>query len=400
MNHPPNKRVLICLPNSVYPANAHLRLEALAMIEAGYRVSLICPRKVGTKRAWFEELEGVSVYRYVAPLRRFGVIGYAWMWIHTFLFMTIYSFIVAVRRGFDVIHIYNPPDNLGFLAAFWKLFGKKVVYDHRDLNPEMLHAVFNRDFKPLYRALVWMERVCCQVADTIIAPNESYKKIEMERGGAPEDRIVIVRSGPDLSIVYPTEPLPELRAKGKCILGYVGVMGKHDGLDYLMRALHHLAYEMGRDDFYCVLVGRGKMWQEVQQYARDLKLEPYTWFVGRVEHHEVAQYLSSADICVAPEPYNSYNARSTVIKVNEYMAVGKPVVSFDLPEHRMTAQDAGLYATPNEEADFAAKIAWLMDNPQERAAMGTLALERARTVLSWEYQKEQLMKGYASLWTR
>jgi glycosyltransferase involved in cell wall biosynthesis len=120
-------------------------------------------------------------------------------------------------------------------------------------------------------------------------------------------------------------------------------------------------------------------------------------FTGWVEPAEVAQYLSVADICVAPEPSNSYNDRSTVVKMMEYMALGKSIVAFDLPEHRVTAQDAALYARPNDELDFARHIVTLMDDPQRRDKMGRAGRERVEKELAWPHQAMRLIHAYETL---
>ena len=140
-------------------------------------------------------------------------------------------------------------------------------------------------------------------------------------------------------------PDQSLRAKSSAIIGYVGVIGTQDGVDYLLRALHHLKHELGRPDFYAVLVGGG-----------DALIDAHVCFTGPVYGDELMRLLSTADICVDPDPSNPYNDRSTMIKMTEYMALGKPIVAFDLPEHRVTAADAARYAAGNDERDFAANL--------------------------------------------
>ena len=219
----------------------------------------------------------------------------------------------------------------------------------------------------------------------------------MQRGNVTADHITIVRNGPDLNQLKPTEPDPALRQLGKMTLCYVGDMGFHDRVDYLLRALQHLICDLGRTDFFCVLVGEGDAWLSLKSLSEDLRLTQHVLFTGWVDHSQVARYLSSADICVAPEPSNAYNDRSTMIKMTEYMALGKPTVAFDLTEHRVTAQDAAIYAQPNDELDFARQIAWLMDNPTQRQKMGQIGRERIETELAWPYQEKHLLKAYEVL---
>ena len=192
-------------------------------------------------------------------------------------------------------------------------------------------------------------------------------------------------------------PDPGLRQEGRAILSYVGWMGFQDGVDHLLRALRHLIQDLGRTDFFCLLVGAGEACSSLKLLTEQLGLANCVLFTGWVEPAEVAQYLSAADICVAPEPSNSYNDRSTVVKMMEYMALGKPIVAFDLPEHRVTAQDAALYARPNDELDFARHIATLMDDPQQRDKMGRAGRERIEKELAWPHQARLLIGAYETL---
>src|SRR5262249_36551138 len=140
--------------------------------------------------------------------------------------------------------------------------------------------------------------------------------------------------------------------KSAIVIGYVGVMGHQDGVDYLLRALHALSRDYGRTDWRCVLVGSGDAMHELQQLAASLGIADRLTFTGWVDYEKVPDHLAATDICVAPDPSTTYNDRSTIVKIMEYMAQAKPVVAFDLPENRVTAADTALYAVPNEECDL------------------------------------------------
>ncbi len=389
-------RVLMLLENNPYPQDGRVCREARALAAAGYRVSVVCPMHPG--QPWREMLDGVRVYRFPAPPAANGFWGYLWEYGYSMVATFVLSLFIFLREGFDVVHTHNPPDTFFFVAACYKLLGKRFVYDHHDLAPELYYARFGGNGNRLvYRALVLFEKLSCRLADHVIATNQSYKAVEMQRGRVPEERITIVRNGPDLNGLRPVEPDPELRGMGKAIIGYVGVMGFQDGIDHLLRAFRHLIHDLGRSDFFCVLVGAGDALLGLKSLAEQLGLADHVSFVGWVEYTEVARYLSTADICVAPEPSNPYNDRSTMIKMMEYMAFGKPIVAFDLPEHRVTAQGAALYARPNDEFDLAQQIATLMDDPQQRREMGRLGKQRVETELAWSYQKEHLLAVYEAL---
>jgi glycosyltransferase involved in cell wall biosynthesis len=393
MKDPLRRRVLMLLENNPYPQDSRVRREAQTLATAGYRVAVICPAAPGQPRR--ETLDGVRVYRFPAPPSASGFWGYLKEYSYSMAAAFCLSLRVLVRDGFDVIHAHNPPDTFVFIAAFYKLFGKRFVYDHHDLAPEMYYARFpGRGSRLVYRLLVWCEALSCRLANHVITTNQSYKAVEMQRGRVPEQRITIVRNGPNPNGLPPVSPTLNLRPTEKTIIGYVGVIGFQDGLDYLLRALQCLHRDLGRSDFLCVLVGDGSALPGLHSLTKQLGLTEYVQFTGWVEPEDVARHLAAADICVVPDPSNPYNDRSTMIKIMEYMTLGKPVVAFDLPEHRFTAQAAALYVRPNDELEFARALAQLMDDPVRRHTMGMFGRRRIETELAWRYSAPHLLEVY------
>lgn len=391
-------RVLMLLQNTCYPRDYRVLREARALTRAGYRLTVISPRT--PQQARHEILDDVTVYRYPRGREASGFIGYLGEYGYAMAMTFALSFAALVRQGFDVVHAHCPPDTFALVAAFYKLLGKRFVYDHHDLSPELYLARFRGSGKgSVHRVLVWLEKLCCRLADHVIATNESYKALEMQRGHVPEERITVVRNGPDLNGYTLPETTFDLRPGGKKVLCYVGVMGTQDGVDYLLRALHHLVYDLDRPDVYCYLVGRGDAVPGLRLMVEQLSLSDYVVFTGWMDRARVSRYIGAADVCVAPEPSDPYNDRSTAIKVMEYMSFGKPIVSFDLPEHRFSAQDAALYAKPNDELDFARKIAVLMDDPDQRQRLGQIGRQRIEEVLAWRFQAKHLLEAYKTVAT-
>jgi glycosyltransferase involved in cell wall biosynthesis len=392
-------RILMLLENCSYPEDTRVLQEAQALAADGYEVAVICPKEAGQR--WHECADGVHLYRYPAPPAASSLLTYLWEYGYTMAATFLLSLWVLGRQGFDVVHLHSPPDIFVAIAAFYKMFGKRFVFDHHDLSAEMYTMRFeNGGNRLVYQTLLWLEKCCFRLADHVISTNHSYKTIAMQRGEVPEARITIVRNGPDIRMFKPVVPHPAMQSIGqqdKTILAYVGVMGFQDGVDYFLRALRHLVYDLKRTNVYAVLLGQGDAFASLQALAQQLNLDDYLRFAGWTALEEVPHYLSAADICVAPEPSNAYTDRSTTIKLMEYMAVGKPTVAFALPEHQFSAQDAALYAQPNEELDFARHIAVLMDDPIRRQRMGQRGLERITTELAWSYQAKHLIEAYTTL---
>ena len=231
----------------------------------------------------------------------------------------------------------------------------------------------------------------------MIATNESFKEIDIQRGKKSPDKIFVVRNGPNLNIFRSVPKDQELLNLGKKILVYVGVMGPQDGIEYLLKAMSALVHEIGRTDFYCVLIGRGDAVESLKVLRDALGLRDYVRFTGRIPHSEVPRYISTADICLDPNPASPCNNHSTTIKVMEYMALGKPIVCFDLKETRYSAQDAAVYVPPNDEKEFARAIVSLIEDPKKRALMGASGRKRVSDELAWHHVSKNLLLAYESI---
>jgi len=390
-------RILMLLENNPFPQDGRVRRESRALIDAGYHVTVIAPAAHGQARA--ETVGGARVYRYRAPTERDGfinyVVEYGYAIFATFL-LTLYVF---ARSGFAVIHAHNPPDLFVLVAGWFKLAGVRFVFDHHDLSPEMYDVRFPAESKAVVRrALLLFERLTFRAADHVISTNESYATIARVRGGVPKHQITVVRNGPDLRRVRIMPSDPHLKSKADFIFGYVGEMAPHDGVDHLIRALGHLSTQLDRDDFFCVLIGSGVEVPFLEALAAGLGLDGKVWFTGQIADADLLMtYLSTTDICMTPDPSNPYTDRSTMVKMAEYMALGKPIVAFDLPEHRRTAGEAAVYAEPNDDDDFARQIEMLMDNPELRDRMGSVGRIRVETELAWPHQARHLIETYESI---
>jgi len=384
------------LQNNPYPQDSRVRREATALVGAGYEVTVISPGRPG--QPWQEVVDGVRALRYPAPPPGDSTLGYLVEYGVALAATWALSLYALLRHGFDVVHAHNPPDLFALVAAPYKLLGKRFVFDHHDLAPEMYRARFGGGgSRALQRALLLFERLSFRLADHVISTNESYKRVAVERGGVPPSRVTVVRNGPDPERFRPVPPDPRLRAMGKTVFGYVGEMGVQDGLDYLLRALARLRDDLGRTDFYAVLVGTGSDRPRLMALAGELGLDPYVEFTGRVPFEDLLRYLSSADVCVCPDPKNEFTDASTMIKLTEYLALAKPIVAFDLREHRVTAGEAALYAAPNDELDFARQLARLMDDPDLRRRMGEAGRARLEAGLTWAHSVPQLLAAYERL---
>jgi glycosyltransferase involved in cell wall biosynthesis len=386
-------RVLILVENLSVPRDKRVWPEAQTLVAAGYEVVVICPQGDELDTARFERIDGVEIHRYPARFAAGGTVGYLREYAAALWWMSRLALRAGGRRGFDVVHACNPPDLLLLAALPLKLRGARLIFDQHDLVPELYECRFGKGGF-LYRVARIAERVTFRLADVVISPNESYRRLALQRGAKRPEDVFVVRNAPDVSRMYPRKGEPSLKRGRRHLLAYAGVMGPQDGVELAVQALAQL--RRLRDDWHAVFVGDGDVFEGVRELARHVGVADRIDFTGFLHEADgVPRVLASADVCLAPEPKNPLNDASTMIKIAEYMAMGRPIVAFDLAESRFTAGSAAVYAEPNDASSFARCIDDLLDDPDRRALMGAHGRERVANGLGWEQSQRHLLDAYA-----
>lgn len=379
--------------NLSVPFDRRVWQECTTLRDAGWEVHVICPR--GEKRDTEPEavIDGVRIHRYPLRAATGGPAGY----LREYGSALWHTVRLARKVGpVDVVHACNPPDLLFLPALMLKRQGARFVFDQHDLVPELYLSRFDRGKDLLYRAVCAMERRTYRAADIVLATNESYRDVAVRRGGRRPEDVFVVRSAPDIDRFHPVPAEAGLKRGKPHLLCYLGVMGPQDGVDYALRALAKLRDELGRSDWHAVFIGAGDAFDAMVDLSRQLGLSEHVQFTGRIPDADLVRYLSTADVCLSPDPRNPLNDVSTMNKVLEYMVMGRPIVSFDLREARVSAGDAAVYAPANDEAEFAELITVLLDDPEQRARMGKIGQERISGQLSWRNSQASLLAAYAA----
>jgi glycosyltransferase involved in cell wall biosynthesis len=390
------RRVLILVENMPVPRDRRVWLECGALVARGYGVSVICPQGPDDPRR--EELDGVRLYRYRPPSQPRGRVGYLYEFAYSLAMTAVLTVKVWRTDGFDAIQACNPPDTFFLLAAPFRLAGKRFVFDHHDLSPELYMVRFDRRGGAVLNILLGLEKASMQMADQVIATNESIRQIALARGGKAPPDVAVVRNGPLLEEVGRRPPRPELRKGKEFLCCWLGVMGSvDDGVDLALAAVHQIVHGWGRGDCHFAFLGSGESYEELVQLASRLRLEDSVTFPGWVSRQTAYDYLATADLGLQPDPKNFRTDRSTAIKTMEYMAFGLPVVAFDVVETRRSAGAAGAYARPNDVESFATLICELLDDPQRRARMASIGRARVADGLAWEHQRERYVAVYDGL---
>lgn len=389
-------KILIIVENLPVPFDRRVWQEANSLKNEGYEISVICPKGKGYEKK-FEIIDDIYIYRHSLPFEAKRALGYFLEYTCALFWEFVLSLKVYFERGFDVIHACNPPDLIFLIALFYKiLLKKKFIFDHHDLNPELWLAKGGKK-DIFYKLLLLVEKFTFMTADISIATNESYKDIAVLRGGMKEEDVFIVRSSPIISkfeSLIPESPDESIKNGKEYMVGYVGVMGKQDGVDYLLRAIDFIVNRRKRKNVFFVIIGNGPEWNYSVNLSKELRIDNFVSFTGRIPDKEMIEYLYACDICVNPDVVNDFNDKSTMNKIIEYMILGKPIVQFNMREGRYSADAASLYAKANDEIDFAKKILILLDNEPLGKSMGEIGKKRVKDKFSWKNSEKVLLKAY------
>jgi glycosyltransferase involved in cell wall biosynthesis len=386
-------RVLIIVQNLSVPFDRRVWLECQALVSAGYQVAVVCPRDYGDPD--YQVLDGVELYKYrgYAP----GGSGLSHVAEYAYSLVATALLTLKARRSgrFDVLQACNPPDIFWPIALVLRAIdGTRFVFDHHDLSPELYESSFPNGPRLPYRALLALERWTYRTADHVISTNDSYREIAITRGRKSPADVSVVRTGPDPQWLKCGTEFPELRRGHRFLAVYIGVMGPQDGVDIVVRAADIVVNKLGRDDVAFTMIGSGDCLEDLIALRDELGLADHVEFAGRVPDEVVTRVLSTADVGLCPEPKNPLNDLTTMNKSMEYMAFELPVVAFDLRETRVTAGDAAVYVTPNDEYEYARAIVALMDDEARRCHMGKLGRAHVEQNLAWAHQQRTYLNWY------
>jgi len=386
-------RALMITENAPVPSDRRVWAEARALTAAGWEVVIVCAQGAnGRDDAPHEVREGIEIHRFPLEPASGGLPGYAREYGQAMWRIRKLVRKLAKERHFDVVHAGNPPDFLLLAARSLRRRGTRMVFDHHDLVPELYRSKFGGANGAQHRVALALERMAFKLADVVICTNESYRRIAIERGRRDPGDVFIVRNGPDLARFRPAEPDPSLKRGRAHLIGYLGIMGAQDGIDHAINALAQLRER--RDDWHAVFVGEGDVVDDMRALAAQLGIADHVEFLGWRYDDDIRTILSTCDVCLVPDGPNPLNELSTMIKIPEYMAMGKPVAAYDLAESRISAGEAAVYAQPGDTADLSAKLDELLSDPERRDHMGQLGLERVRDELAWEHSVPKLLAAY------
>lgn len=391
MAHNSRPAVCIIVENNPVPLDWRVWQEARALSEAGYPVSIICPKGPGYESGR-ETVEGIEIYRH--PVwKANGRLSYLLEYFSAFVAEFYLAWKVYLRTRFGILQGCNPPDTIFLIALAFKPLGVRFVFDHHDLSPELYETKFGRSGL-IYKIVCLAERLTFRVADLSIATNEAFRDVAIERGKIEPERVVVVQTCADLGEVSRAHPVPELKRGKRFMVAYVGVIEAQDGVQLLIQSIAHLVKQKQRNDTHFVLIGSGSELPALRTSVTQLGVDDFVEFTGWLPHEQVSSYLSTADVCVTPDPLSPLNDKCTMIKNLEYLAHSRPVVSYDLKEGRRTLGGAALYARHDDPMDFADQIEKLLESEPLRRQLGECGGKRTKEGLNWKAQSAKLIAAF------
>jgi glycosyltransferase involved in cell wall biosynthesis len=395
---PPRRaKVVLLVENLPVPLDRRVWQEAQALSGDGWDVTIISPRGQQGMHRLRESIQEIEILRY--PQRAAsGLAGYLIEYLPSLAFTAIWLLRIRLRGPIHVIHACNPPDLFWLFAPVARLWGGHFVFDQHDANPELAMTKW-RGHGLLTRLLVgftkWLERRSYAAATLVIAPNDSYRDLAVRRGKLDPGKVVVVRNAPD---VGQYQSLAGNIAQRNHDVGYVGVMGSQDGIDILIDAWRLVRDAPDMTDASLHLVGDGEARERLEGQVARLRLTDSVVFHGYLRPTEFVPVLAACAVCVAPDPPTPFNAVSTMVKVIDYLAIGRGVVSFDLAETRLVAGSAACIAakaTPRALADSILEV--LRDAPHA-TRLGLAAREQVALMrLDWNLSARVLLEHYAEL---
>jgi glycosyltransferase involved in cell wall biosynthesis len=390
-----NHHVLILVENLPVPFDRRVWQEAQALNDAGYEVSVICPKGKGYDKS-YEVIGGIHIYRH--PLREArSAAGYIEEYSTALFHQLRLSLKARRRRRVDVIQACNPPDLMFLIAGLHKLlFGTYFVFDHHDLGPELYFAKFGRKGM-LYKAMCLLERLTFRVADASIATNETFRDIAVDRGRMHPDRVAVVKSYPEAKKFRRTEAGASLVVPGKHLVGYLGIMGAQDGVETLIRAMAEIKHVRKREDVNCIVIGDGPDRERLQALASELDVNRPVQFTGYLSGASLMSHLSALTVGVIPDPPNEFNDKLSMNKVFEYMMLGLPFVQFNLRQAAYEAKNAALVVSEHSPRALADGLLALVDDPERRREMGVLGRAIAEREFQWSAEAGRYLATYRDL---
>ena len=297
----------------------------------------------------------------------------------------------------DVVHAHLHEGALiGWLVS--RLRGVPLVFDYQgSLTREMVDHQFLVPSSPLYRPIVWLERLIERLPNLIVTSTVHQQAAVAARTPRP---VVSLPDAVDMGAFHQPESrkVAALRERlrvpaGREVVGYLGLLAEYQGVGQLIYAARQIMER--RPNTHFLIMGYPGQ-ERYRKQAHDLQILENVTFTGRVPYGELAEHLALVDVAVSAK----LSATEGNGKLLNYMAMGLPTVAYETPVAREILGPLGVYAPPGDVSALAGAIQELLDNPDQRASLGPRLRKRVETEFSWDAAGRRLVGLYDQLITK
>jgi len=298
----------------------------------------------------------------------------------------------------DIIHC-NHLDG-GFFCSMLKIisfFRVSLILDmHGPFIPELKHYAMVRN-NLLLKIMELIEKMTYNLSDHIFVTSEGLKKIISEKVKEKE-KVSVLYDYVNLDIFdssIESKILKSYNLDSKKIIMYAGRLKEYQGVDYLIRAFALVLKD--NPNAHLVIVGNSNI-PKYKEIARKAGILKNVTFTGLKSHSLVPQYLSGADILVAPRISTEVTKGGFISQLPEYLAMNKAVVSADVSDSSKILEEGkyGLLVEDKNPNELAKAINKLLEDTELRKKLAEGSRKRAYE-FSWQKNFSKIEDTYHSI---
>ncbi len=302
----------------------------------------------------------------------------------------------------DILHAHSPALNgLAALKA-GKKYNIPVVYECRAFweDAAVDHGT-TKQGSLRYRITKALETYIFKKAQAITCICNGLKQDIISRGIA-KNKITIIPNAVDVDkFNFGQAAKPELKKEldleNKIVLGFIGSFYAYEGIPLILEALPEIIKKQATARL--LLVGGGPQEQIIKDQVKQLQLESYVIFTGRVAHDQVQEYYNLVDIFVYPRLTMRLTELVTPLKPLEAMAQGRLVIASDVGGHKelITNHENGLLFKANDAKSLSQSILNLLDHSELQDKMRKTGRTYVENERNWKKSVGNYQKVYSSL---